>query len=408
MDRSLLALCALNFFMADVRDGLGPFLGVFLQEQSWSPAEIGFVMTIGGLVGMVAVTPAGMLVDKTTAKRAILVAAMVAVIAASLVILFLPSFIATSAAQSINAIAAAMMAPAVAAVTLGLVKQQGYAHQLGRNEAFNHAGNVTAALLAGFFGYLFGLGAVFAVMAGMAVGAMAAVAAIDPDRIDHKAARGLGSAPGDQGASFSVLVTSGPLLVLGLTLLLFHLGNAAMLPLLGQALVARGAGDPSVFTSATIIIAQLTMIATALYAARLAEQRGYWLVFLIALLSLPVRGLIASLITDPIGLAPVQVLDGIGAGMLGAAVPGLVARILAGTGHVNAGLGAAMTMQGIGASLSATVGGLAAEHLGYAAAFLVLAGIAVLALALWVVARPITGGACGDAPAAAQPSQLRP
>jgi predicted MFS family arabinose efflux permease len=396
MDRSLLALCALNFFMADVRDGLGPFLGVFLQEQSWSPAEIGFVMTIGGLV------------DKTTAKRAILVAAMVAVIAASLVILFLPSFIATSAAQSINAIAAAMMAPAVAAVTLGLVKQQGYAHQLGRNEAFNHAGNVTAALLAGFFGYLFGLGAVFAVMAGMAVGAMAAVAAIDPDRIDHKAARGLGSAPGDQGASFSVLVTSGPLLVLGLTLLLFHLGNAAMLPLLGQALVARGAGDPSVFTSATIIIAQLTMIATALYAARLAEQRGYWLVFLIALLSLPVRGLIASLITDPIGLAPVQVLDGIGAGMLGVAVPGLVARILAGTGHVNAGLGAAMTMQGIGASLSATVGGLAAEHLGYAAAFLVLAGIAVLALALWVVARPITGGACGDAPAAAQPSQLRP
>jgi predicted MFS family arabinose efflux permease len=392
--------------MADVRDGLGPFLGVFLQEQSGSPAEIGFVMTIGGLVGMVAVTPAGMLVDKTTAKRAILVAAMVAVIAASLVILFLPSFVATSATQSINGIAAALMAPAVAAITLGLVKQQGYAQQLGRNEAFNHAGNVTAALLAGLFGYLFGLGAVFAVMAAMAVGAMAAVAAIDPDSIDHKAARGLGTAPGDQGTSFSVLVTSGPLLVLGLTLLLFHLGNAAMLPLLGQALVARGAGDPSVFTSATIIIAQLTMIATALFAARLAEQRGYWLVFLIALLALPVRGLIASLITSPIGLAPVQVLDGVGAGMLGVAVPGLVARILAGTGHVNAGLGAAMTMQGIGASLSATVGGLAAEHLGYAAAFLVLAGIALLALVLWVAARPITAGACGDAPAAAQPSQL--
>jgi len=181
-----------------------------------------------------------------------------------------------------------MMAPAVAAITLGLVKQQGYAHQLGRNEAFNHAGNVTAALLAGFFGYLFGLGAVFAVMAAMAVGAMVAVATIDPDRIDHKAARGLGTAPGDQGTGFSVLVTSGPLLVLGLTLLLFHLGNAAMLPLLGQALV-----------------------------------------------------------------------------------------------------------------------GLAAEHLGYAAAFLMLAGIAVLALMLWVVARPITAGACGDAPATAQPSQLR-
>jgi hypothetical protein len=36
MKRPLLALCALNFFMADVRDGLGPFLGVFLQEKDWS------------------------------------------------------------------------------------------------------------------------------------------------------------------------------------------------------------------------------------------------------------------------------------------------------------------------------------------------------------------------------------
>ena len=94
--------------------------------------------------------------------------------------------------------------------------------------------------------------------------------------------------------------------------------------------------------------------------------------------------------------------------MLGVAVPGLVARILAGTGHVNAGLGATMTMQGIGASLSATVGGMVAEHLGYAAAFLVLAGIAILALTLWVVARPITAGACGDAAGHMQASQTSP
>ena len=58
MDRSLPALCVLNFLMTDVRDGLGPFLGVFLQKQSWSPAEIGFVMTIGGPAGMLAVNRA--------------------------------------------------------------------------------------------------------------------------------------------------------------------------------------------------------------------------------------------------------------------------------------------------------------------------------------------------------------
>jgi predicted MFS family arabinose efflux permease len=407
MKRSLLALCALNFFMADVRDGLGPFLGVFLQQQDWSPAEIGLVMTIGGLVGMIATTPAGALVDKTKAKRAVMVVAALAIIVASFVILFVPDFVVTAAAQAVSGIAGAAIPAAIAGITLGLVKQKGYAHQLGRNEAFNHAGNMTAAILAGVFGYLFGLSAVFVVMAAMAAASIAATAAIDPGQIDHRAARGLSEQEGTPASGFSVLVTSAPLIILGFTAMIFHLGNAAMLPLLGQALVARGAGDPSAFTSATVVIAQLTMIGTALLAARLAEQRGYWIVFLIALLALPVRGVVAALVTGPIGLGPVQVLDGVGAGMLGVAVPGLVARILAGTGHVNAGLGAVMTMQGIGASLSTTVGGVVAEHFGYATAFLVLGGIAIAALLLWIGTRRVTAQACGDTPAKVVPKGVR-
>jgi predicted MFS family arabinose efflux permease len=302
----------------------------------------------------------------------------------------------TSSAQAINGIAGAVIPPAIAGLTLGLVKQRGYAHQLGRNEAFNHAGNVTAALLAGIFGYVFGLGAVFAVMAAMAAGSIVAVSLIDPREIDHREARGLSTATAEPRVGFSVLFTCAPLIVLGVTVALFHLGNAAMLPLLGQSLVARGAGDPSAFTSATVVVAQLTMIGTALFAAKLAERRGYWIVCFIALAALPVRGVIAALVTGPIGLGPVQVLDGFGAGMLGVAVPGLVARILAGSGHVNAGLGAVMTMQGIGAAFSASVGGIVAERLGYEAAFLALGGIAAVALALWIVMRPVTASACGE------------
>ncbi len=145
------------------------------------------------------------------------------------------------------------------------------------------------------------------------------------------------------------------------------------------------------------MIAQLTMVPMALLAARLAEDRGYWIVFLLALAALPIRGLTASLVTGPWGLAPVQILDGIGAGLLSVAVPGLVARILAGTGHVNAGLGAVMTLQGVGAALSTTVGGIVAERFGYAAAFLALGGIAAAALALWVLARPWMTAACAGA-----------
>jgi len=395
MNRSLAALCALTFFMADVIDGLGPFLGVFLQAQGWTPAEIGVAMTAGGLAGVAATTPFGMLVDKTRYKRALVIGAALVVVAASMAILFSPNLTGTVAAQIANGAVAAVIPPTIAAITLGLVLQKGFPHQLGRNEAFNHAGNVVAALLAGGLGYLFGIGAVFVVMAAMAGAAIAATLFIDPKRIDHRAARGLSEQGGTPGKGLSILVQSAPLAILAATLALFHLGNAAMLPLLGQALVARGAGDPSAFTGATVIVAQLTMIPMALLAAWLAARRGYWIVLLMALIALPIRGAIAAWLTHPAGLVPVQMLDGVGAGLLGVAVPGLVARILAGTGHINAGLGVVITLQGIGAALSPTLGGFVAQRFGYSASFAVLGLVAVAALALWVLTRPLTAEACG-------------
>jgi MFS family permease len=396
MISSIAALNALNFFLADVRDGLGPFLGVFLQAKGWSPADIGFVMTLGGLAAMMATAPLGALVDRVRAKRALLIGGALVIVASSFAMLALPSFPATAAAQAANGIAAAVVAPAIAGITLGLVRQEGFAHQVGRNEAFNHAGNVVAAVLAGTFGYLFGFVAVFVVMAAMAVASIVAALRIRPDEIDYRAARGLADNADAAAPGFSVLVTCAPLLALAATLLLFHLGNAAMLPLLAQALVARGAGDPSAYTAATVIVAQLTMVPMAILAARIAEQRGYWLVLVLALVALPVRGVIAAYVTGPVGLVPVQVLDGIGAGLLGVAVPGLVARILAGTGHVNAGLGAVMACQGVGAALSPALAGFIAGRLGYGVAFMVLAGVACVALAVWIVSNRLLPAFAGS------------
>ncbi len=400
MNASLSALNAVNFFMADVRDGLGPYLGVFLQQKNWSPSQIGVVMTIGGLAGMAATAPLGALVDHLRAKRFMMVVAAAATVAASLVILFVPTFWATAIAQASIGIAGAAIPPAIAGITLGLVRQKGFTHQIGRNEAFNHAGNVTAALLCGVLGYAFGLSAVFVVMSMLAVISLIALVYINPKEIDYDAARGASSKPGEKVQAFSVLIRCKPLIVLAVTLLLFHLGNAAMLPLLGQSLAAQGA-DPSAYTSATIIVAQLTMIPMALLAAWLALKRGFWLVFMLALVALPVRGIIAALVTGPAGLAPVQILDGVGAGMLGVAVPGLVARIMAGTGRVNAGLGAVMTVQGIGAASSATLGGFVAEHFGYSASFFALGGVALAALTLWSIATPLMKESCGAKPASA-------
>jgi MFS family permease len=392
MQTSIRALGALNFFMADVRDGLGPFLGVYLQSQQWSPGQIGIVMTIGGLAGVAATTPAGVLVDRSRAKRSIVVVSALAIVLASLVMLFVPALWMTAGAQVVNGIAAALLGPAIAGITLGLVRQSGFAHQLGRNEALNHAGNVASALLAGVFGYVFGIGAVFVVMSAMALAAIVATWFIDPAKIDYAAARG-GTSEG-KASGFSVLLTCAPLLVVAATMLLFHLGNAAMLPLLGQAMVAAEGGDPSATTGATIVIAQIVMVPVALLAARMAVRQGYWNLFLLALIALPIRCAVAAALPGMTGLVLVQILDGVGAGLLGVAVPGLVARILDGTGHVNAGLGAVMTMQGIGAALSPALGGVVAEKFGYQAAFVALGIFAALALVVWLAARPLTSHAC--------------
>ncbi|MBX3553641.1 MAG: MFS transporter [Pseudolabrys sp.] len=397
MTTSIAALNAVNFFMADVRDGLGPYLGVYLQQKNWSPAAIGLVMTVGGIAGMIATVPFGALVDATRAKRALMAIAAVATVVSSCLILVFPSFTATTIAQVASGIAGAVIAPAIAGLTLGLVHQRGFAHQMGRNEAYNHAGNVIAALLCGLFGYLFGLVAVFVVMGAMAVLSLIALTFINPKDIDHRAARGAAEDSDAPVQGIGIILSCKPLLVLAVTMLLFHLGNGAMLPLLGQSLASQGA-DPSAYTSATIIVAQLTMIPMALAAAWLAERRGYWIVLILALVALPVRGGLAAVVTGPIGLFPVQMLDGVGAGLLGVAVPGLVARIMAGTGRVNLALGAVMTLQGIGASFSPSLGGWVAGEAGYAASFLALGAVACVALVLWLVATPLVAASCSVTP----------
>jgi MFS family permease len=167
------------------------------------------------------------------------------------------------------------------------------------------------------------------------------------------------------------------LLVLAAALALFHLGNAAMLPLYGLAVVANKQGDPASFVALTIVVAQGVMIIVSLIAMRMAEKEGLWLVLLVSFVALPIRGLIAAFVINRWGVYPVQILDGIGAGLQSVAVPALVARILNGTGRVNVGQGAVMTMQGLGASLSPALGGWIAQEIGYSAMFMILGSFAI-------------------------------
>jgi MFS family permease len=116
------ALDAANFFLADVRDGLGPYLAIYLlTEQRWDEASIGVVMSIATVAGLLAQTPAGALVDATKAKRAIMVLAAIMVTAASLALPWLASFWPVAISQAIAHASGVVLGPALAAVTLGIL-----------------------------------------------------------------------------------------------------------------------------------------------------------------------------------------------------------------------------------------------------------------------------------------------
>lgn len=381
--RALEALC---FFMADVQAGIGPFLGVFLQAHGWRTGPIGAVMTLGGLVGMAATAPAGAWVDATRRKRALTVASCLLTMIAAALLWRWPTWPAVAASQIATALAGAVLGPVLTGITLGMFRQAGFDHQFGRNQAINHAGNVASAALSGWLGWAYGFAGVFALSILFALLCMICVLRIPAHAIDHRAARGWEAqdSHGDHVSGWRVLLTCRPLLVLATSLLLFHLGNAAMLPLYGLAVVAAHQGDPALFTAQTVIVAQSVMVLMAMLATRMMRTHGHWMVMLLAYLALPVRGVIAACVIKSWGVWPVQVLDGVGAGLQSVAVPALVTHLMRGTGRVNVGQGAVMTMQGIGAALSPALGGYISQGLGYRAAFLVLGGIALGSLALWL------------------------
>lgn len=242
-------LDAANFFLADVRDGLGPYLSIYLLTvQKWDAASIGIVMSIAAIAGIVAQTPIGALIDASRAKRLLIVVGAVAVTLASLLLPFLRSFWPVAISQGIAGTAAAIFPPALSAITIGIYGNKGFTARIARNESFNHAGNAFAAAAAGATGYYFGPVVVFFLLAAMAMFSVVSILFVPSKAIDYDRARGLAktdkrasakSGIGFKPSGMSVLFRSRPLLIFAASAVLFHLANAAMLPLVGQVLALK-------------------------------------------------------------------------------------------------------------------------------------------------------------------------
>ena len=411
--QSLFALDSLNVFLADVRDGIGPYLSIYLlATRHWSPTDIGIAMSAMGAATLVVQTPAGALIDKTKYKRVLMAIASAMIAVSTVLTTVFTSLWAIVFAQVLCGIGAAFLGPGLAAITLGLVGRKKLARQTGRNESFNHAGNVVAAASAGALGYFLGREWIFYLVALMALLSLASILFIRESEIDLDLARGCPAKregkndarrgdDGDEDADDGEETSQGLLAllkekrILGFisAMLLFHFANAAMLPLVGQRL-SSGKGDgAALYMSACIIIAQLVMIPVATFAGRYADSWGRRPVFLIALLALPLRGLLYTLSDNSIYLVSVQALDGIGAGIFGVVSVLIVADLTRGTGRYNLASSALATAVGIGASLSNVFAGYMVAKEGYSETFLSLATIAAIAAIVFYLCVPETAKA---------------
>jgi predicted MFS family arabinose efflux permease len=378
-------LLAVNFFMADMQSGIGPFVGVFLLERGWASGMIGTALAVGNIAGMFVTTPVGGFIDASRRKRAWVIVPGVAMVAASSIILISQDFWAVTASQVATSVAGAAIVPAVTGITLGMVGQKGFNRQNGRNQAFNHAGNMVGAALSGLLGWLFGYFSVFLLSAMFGVITVACVLLIPSHSIDDRAARGSKEDdPESQPSGLTMLLKHKALLVLALALAVFHLGNAAIVPLYGLSAVSNNEANGPSFVATIIVIAQGVMVIASVVAMHVAERRNYWLILLGSFLLLPLRGLFAYFLTGWWGVVPIEILDGISIGLLSVAVPGMVVRSLYGTGRVNLAQGAVITIQGVGAGFSPALGGWLAQWFGFSPTFLLLGGLGLVASVLWI------------------------
>jgi MFS family permease len=391
--RSLRGLDWFVFFVADVQTGFGPFVAVYLTAQKWTQVDIGLVLTVGSLVSLIGQMPGGALVDAAKSERLVAGLAIIAIAVSALAYATSPIFAVILAAAMLHAAASCVLGPAMAAISLGLVGHAGIGERLGRNARFAAVGNGLAAAAMGACGYFLSARAVFFVTAGLLGPALLALRMIAPQEVDPERAHG--GPPERRGRKLTSelleLARKRRLLIFAGCIMLFHLANAAMLPLMGSVLTTRSSQWATVLIAACIVGPQVLVAIFSPWVGRKAEVWGRRPLLLAAFIALPLRGLAFAALSNPYLLVAAQLLDGISAAVLAVMVPLVIADVTRGTGHFNLGQGIVGTTVGIGASVSTTYAGYLSDHFGSPFAFLGLTAVALVGLAAMWALMPETG-----------------
>lgn len=389
------ALDLVNFFVADVQTGFGPFVAVYLTTHKWTQVEIGFALTLGTMTSLVSQLPAGALVDSMRNKRAAASGALVGIIVAALLLAVQPDQLPVLVAQMLHGFASCVITPAIAAISLHLAGHAGLGERLGRNARFASIGNGLAAAVMGATGAYVSSRFVFILTAALCVPALVALWSI-----------GSGGHARSQTTSRMMdfpglrrLMVDRRLMIFAVCVLLFHLSNAAMLPLAGAAVTMRAGDFANLIIAACIVVPQMVVALLSPWVGRMAQKVGRKQLLLLGWGALPLRGLLLAVLPGSWPLVIGQAVSGISAAVFGVLLPLLAADLTLGTAHFNLCMGMLGLAMYLGAASSTTVSGGIADAAGMEVAFLTLAAIGAVGFVVVWLAMPETRPATDVNPA---------
>ena len=397
ISRSLRALDWLNFFLANVQTGFGPFIASYLTANKWTQGEIGVALSVGTATAMLSQVPAGALIDAMRNKKGAGAAAIIAIAACALLLAASPTLLPVLAAELFHGFASCMLTPAIAAISFALVGRRALGDRLGRNARFASIGSAFAAAAMGAFGEYSSARAVFWLTAALSVPALIALSMIEHTGRAAANALGAPSQPSEapplepeHRESIGSLLRDRRVLVFAACIALFHLSNAAMLNLAAGEVTAHMSDNVQLVIAACIIVPQMVVAALSPWVGRSAERWGRRPLLLFGFAALPVRALLFAGVSSPYLLVPVQLFDGISAAVFGVMLPLIAADVAGGKGHYNLCIGLFGLTAGIGATLSTLAAGFVADRFGNTVSFMGLAAAGALAVLLVWAALPET------------------
>jgi MFS family permease len=386
--QSIVGLNSINFFQAEMVGVVLPAMGVLLKEHGWRYDSIGIATAAAGLGTMLFQTPAGIVIDHVSSRRGLFAAAALATgLGLAVLPLLSGSKLLVDAALFMAGTAQSLFPPLLGALALALVGHDLLNKTAGVNQGWNHAGNIVAAISAIGLVRFFGVSSIFYAVGVSSLLAAGAVFLIRGEDLDEVGATGITEGTTKKSSS-KELLRQRAVLFLFVSIFLFHLANAPILPTV--ALYVKQLGGSDTLMTATVLTAQLVMVPVALLAGHFGELWGRKPVMAIAFWILPLRIFSYTLVSSPRMVVWLQALDGIGAGIYGVIVIALAADLTKGKGHFNTLAGLFATSLAIGGVVGPLASGALVQHFGFKMTFYTFTGLAALGAIVFSIFVPET------------------